>query len=378
NLWTGEEGLGLAGIGEGGGGLGEGIGLGSVGTLGHGAAKLRDDESDELQIGNLASLEPAQGIEAAALFRYSLPSKLSLRAHASALVPFLDAPIKVRRVAWFAAGAEAAASALHVTNDTKQTLPAGTLAVFSDGGFAGEALIARSKPGQSHLLTYGLDLDLELERTTGAVNEAPELFEFDGEQLEQHYLRRRSETLTLTNRSGSARTVYVELDVVDNAHIEGAKELGHDRDADKTYSVLEISPRQQASQSLVLEEALQRRFAFEELDSRELRAFAAAPTTRPAQRAKLFRAAERLLSAERRRGARPKREAELELAVADVARVRENARVLGAIHAKQGEAMSQQVLELEARIVALRTRVAELSSEENGFVTAAKRELSDL
>ena len=64
--------------------------------------------------------------------------------------------------------------------------------------------------------------------------------------------------------------------------------------------------------------------------------------------------------------------------MADVERIRENARVLGAIHAKQGEAMSDQVLKLEARIVALRTRVAELSSEADGFVAAAQHELSRL
>ena len=49
---------------------------------------------------------------------------LALQAHGSALVPFLDSAIKVRQIAWFSAQSEAAASALHVTNDTKQTLPA--------------------------------------------------------------------------------------------------------------------------------------------------------------------------------------------------------------------------------------------------------------
>lgn len=378
NLWSGEGGLALSGVGMGGGGYGMGVGLGRLGGVGHGAGRSGDTESSELRIGNLAALAPAEGIEAAALFRYTLPSKLSLRAHASALVPFLDSPIRVKKLAWFGVNASAAESALYVTNDTRQTLPAGTLSVFGDGGFAGEALLARSKPSESRLLSYGLDLDVELERRAGATTETPQLFSFDGEHLRLHYTRRRNETLTVTNRSGSARTVYVELAVVDNARVEGARELGHDSDSGKTYSVLEVAPQSELTQALELEEGLARSYELSSLDSRRLRGFALAKTTPQAQRAALLRAAEHLLSAERRRGAKPKRAAELEQALADVARVRENARVLGAIRAKQVEAMAQQVVELEARVTLLRTRVAELESEESGFVAAAQRELRRL
>jgi len=377
NLWSGE-GLELGSIGTSGGGMGEGIGFGS----GHGAVGYRHSQregaSDALSVGNLASLAPAEGVEAAALFRYSLPRKLSLGAHASALVPFVDSRIEVRRVAWFALDADAATSALHVKNDTQQTLPAGTLAVFADGGFAGEALLLRSKPREAHLLSYGVDLDVELERRAGESREEPKLFSFDGERLRQHYLRRRREALKLTNRSGSARTVYVELAVVDNAKIEGAGELGHDRDTDKTYTVMEMPPHHEQSQELVLEEALQRSFSFGGLDSRQLRAFGLATTTPPTQRGVLLRAAELLLSAEKRRGATPKRQAELEQALADVARVRENARILGVVHAKQVDTMSEQVVQLEAHIIELRARVAELNAEADGFSAAARRALRRL
>jgi len=377
NLWSGES-VEISGVGYGHGASGEGSGLGGIGTLGHGAGSAGDAASSELSIGNLAALSPAEGVEAAALFRYTLPSKLSLRAHASALVPFLDEAIKVRQLAWFGVDASVAQSALHVTNDTKQTLPAGTLAVFGDGGFAGEALLARSKPNQSHLLGYGLDLDVELVRRLEASSELPQLFSFDGERLLQHYLKKRRERLELTNRSGRARTVYVELSVIDNATVQGQKELGHDADSGKTYSVLELPPHSEVSQVLELEEALQQGFDFGRLDSQKLRAFAQAKTTRPAERAVLARAAEQLLAAERRRGAKPKREAELEQALADVARVRENARILGAVHAKRAEAMSELVIALEARIAQLRTRIAELTSEVDGYVAAAKQELGRL
>lgn len=376
NLWTGEE--------AGDGGTGEGIGLGSVGGQGYGAGggglggSHVNPESSELDIGNLASLTPAEGVDAAALFRYTLPNRLALQAHGSALVPFLDSAIKVRQISWFPASGDAASSALHVTNDTKQTLPAGTISVFGDGGFAGESILPRSKPHESHLLSYGVDLDIELDRERGATTEEPRLFAFSEDTLEQHYLRRRTETLTLKNRSRSARTVYVELDVVNNARVEGATELGHDADSNKTYTVAQVPAGQELSQQLKLEEGLRRSYAFDKLDSRTLRSFAAFTTTQPAQRATLLRAAEQLFFAESRRGAKPKRQAELEQALSDVARIRENARILGGIHAKQVDRMAERIVELEARVTQLRARIVELASEADGFVAAAKRELRKL
>ena len=91
-----------------------------------------------------------------------------------------------------------------------------------------------------------------------------------------------------------------------------------------------------------------------------------------------MRAADRLLLAEKRRGAIPKRRAELLQAVADVARIRENARILGGIHAKQVDVMARRVVELETRITELRSRIAELISEADGFVDGARRELRKL
>jgi hypothetical protein len=135
---------------------------------------------------------------------------------------------------------------------------------------------------------------------------------------------------------------------------------------------------QALSQTLRLEEGLRKNFDFDKLDSGMLRAFSAIKTTQPAQRAVLLRAAEQLRSAESRLGAKPKREADLAQALADVARIRENARILGGIHAAQVEPMAERIVQLENQINQLRTRIAELTSEADGFLAAAKRELRRL
>ena len=151
-----------------------------------------------------------------------------------------------------------------------------------------------------------------------------------------------------------------------------------DADSDKTYTVAQVPAGKDLTQALELEEGLRRSYELAKLDSGTLREFSTIATLKPAQRATLGRAAAQLLQAESRLGAKPKRGAELAQALADVARIRENARILGGIHAKQVESMAARIVDLEARITQLRTRVAELTSEADGFLAAMKRELRRL
>jgi hypothetical protein len=75
---------------------------------------------------------------------------------------------------------------------------------------------------------------------------------------------------------------------------------------------------------------------------------------------------------ETRRGAIPKRQADLNEAWRMWRAVRENARILGGVHAPQVEAMAKRVVELEGRVTQLRQRLAELMSEADAFEAAAK------
>ncbi len=120
-------GLGLTGTGEGGGGYGEGIGLGSIGTVGHGMGTGTGGvgESSLLEVGDLASIAQAKGVESGALFVYSMPSPVALRAHASALVPFVQQTVEAEPIAWFESPGEVARSAVRFVNSTSQALSAG-------------------------------------------------------------------------------------------------------------------------------------------------------------------------------------------------------------------------------------------------------------
>lgn len=366
SMWIGDSygagGLGLSGIGEGGGGRGEGVGLGSIGTIGHGAGTGSigaPSASSVLSVGNLASVAPAEGVEAGAMFRYSLKQPVDLRAHGSALVPFLGDGILARRIAFFSAPGQSARSAVHVTHQGTQTLPPGTIAVFADGGFAGESALARMKPRETQVIEFGVDLDVELSEKASSSSDQTKLLAFERGQLVEHFVRRHRVELALENRSGSGRDVFLKLGYMNNAKVEGADELAWDSNADKASAVFAIGPRQKLEKKLTVDEGLTRRHDPTKLGSARLRELAR--VLPESQKSVVLRSAELALEAEVRRGALGKRRAEYREMSSEILRLREHARALS--KGKGSEAVAKRLLAAEDSAKALRKRIAELDAE---------------
>ena len=356
---------GLSGVRRRRGGCGEGIGLGSIGTIGHGAGTGSlgsASASSQLSVGNLAAVAQAEGVEAGALFRYSLKQAVDLRAHGSALVPFLSDGIAARRIALFSAPGDSARSAVHLTHQGKQTLPPGTLAVFADGGFAGEASLQRMKPKETQVVEFGVDLDVELREVAHRQTDEVKLLGYASGKLVQHYVRHHALRYELENRSGSGRDVFLKLRFVNNAKVEGADELAYDTNASTALAVFKLAARKKIERPLSADEGLSRRIDPKTLGSRALSAMANSKVL-PERQKKLVRAAaDKLLEAEVRRGARGKRRAELGEIEADISRLREHARAIGAV--RGAEEVVKRLLASEDKAKGLRKRIAELGVED--------------
>jgi hypothetical protein len=364
--------LGGSGYGEGGGGRGEGIGLGAIGTVGNGGA------SSLLSVGNLAAVSSAAGAESGALFSYTLAAPVDLRAHASALLPFVQERVRASRIAWFEAPGKPARSALQLKNDTRQTLPAGTLAIFSDGAFSGESAIQRTKPGEARIVRYGFDLDVELTAERGSYSDEPRLLGYKGEALVEHFVRKHRLSYKLENRSGSARSVYAELAFVNNARVTGADRLDYDAERKKALAVFELPPKKQLTRKLAVDEGLYRRHAFAKLTAARLRDFAKRREVPAAQRAVVNEAAELLWDAEVRAGARAKRRAELTLLEVEIARIQATLAAMGTKNIRGAEKLVARVLEAEAERRKLVARIQELGVEIEQRRNRAKRALQKL
>ena len=353
-------GLGLSGVGSGGGGRGEGIGLGSVGTIGHGAGSGHG-ESSILDVGNLAAVATQEGVEAGAQFTYTLAGAIDLKARNSALLPFVQRDVTARRIALFSEAGTSARSAVRFQNETGQTLPAGPLAVFSNGGLAGEAAIDRLKPKEVQFVSFGLDMDISVDLDSAAkpVSET-RYVSMSGKVLREHFVRRRVERYRLENRSGAPRTVYLRLSTVKNARVTGADRMDFDPREQRAHAVFEVPPRSKGTRTLKLAEGLTGSLPLASLNSRLLRKLTRSKALPKSQRETLLRAASALHQAEIRTGARGKRRVELNTYRKDSHRLRGHARALGGKH---GAEAARRLLDLEDKIRRTRRRIATLSAE---------------
>jgi hypothetical protein len=381
SMWSGDGagGLGLSGTGEGGGGHGAGIGLGTIGTIGHGAgAGSGSDPSSSslLSVGSLASVAETEGVEAGALFQYALSSAIDLRARGSALVPFASETVGARRIAWFTRAGETARSAVHLKNESKQTLPPGPLSIFADGGFAGETAIDRLKPRESRLLSYGMDLDLDLTTKSDRYRDQTKLLVYRGERLTEHFVREHEVEYELENRSSSGRVVYLTLGYVDNTKLSGADELGYDAASRKPFAVFRIPARAQKSWKLTADEGLSRATGLSKLSSAGLRQLAIAPTLPKGQREVVALAAAELRRAEQRRAEVGRDIAEIAQLKGEIVRLRENVRAVAG--AKSGEPLVRRLIAAEDRLKGIRKRIVKQRAEAARHVREANGVLAKL
>jgi len=373
--------LSLRGVGQGGGGRGEGIGLGSIGTIGHHSAKApgdgaSEDIGDDFTIGNLAGVATADGAENGALFRYTLADKLELAAHASALVPFLGERLTARTIALVAAPGSDARSAVYVTHGGEQTLPPGTIAVFGDGGFAGEAALPRLKPHATATLEYGADLDVSLAQVADEQHDEPRALGFERSAVVEHYVRHHHVTDHVENRSGAPRSVFLTLGYVNNASVHGADELVYDSERQNAYAVFVLKARSEAERTLDVEEGLVRKHAVSTLTATELAELAEAASVPAAQRTIVRDAAALLAKAEAKRAELRRAKADLALREAEATRFREHARALGA--ARGTEQVVARLLAAEDRAEASRRALRALAAEVDALARATTRALMRL
>lgn len=364
-------GIGLTGVGEGGGGRGEGIGLASIGTVGHGSGG--DAASSLLSIGNLAASAQATGTESGALFLYRLARPLDLQAHGSALVPFVQQRVDAKALCWFERTGDAGRAGVRVVNGTGQTLPVGTIAVFADGGFAGESALDRLKPGERRFLRYGVDLDVELREKGSKSSEKSAKLVFERDSLVEHYVRHSDVVYEIENRSGRDRAVYVRLALSNNATVKGADDSDYDQATAAPLAVFDVKARSTATRPLVADEGLARSIPLASLRSDILHRLGAEDGIPEAQRKIALEAETKQKAVEEARAKLDKATAVLKGVEQDIARLRDTLKAMGDKSAGAGpNPVLTRIVALEDNIVAQR-KVVEAMTQEVQNRTAAVR-----
>lgn len=378
-------GLGLSGIGVGGGGTGEGtIGLGRISTVGHGSGVGGGGtgSSSLLSVGNLAAVAQSTGVEAGALFTYSLTEPLDLRAHGSALIPFVQEAVEVEAITWLDGPGATARSGARLSNSTRQTLPAGTLAVFDVGGLAGETALERLKPGERRFLQYGVDLDVELSKLREQSREEAQRLTFDHDTFEEHFLRRRDVLYRVENRAGQPRTLYVQLGLSQNAQIQGADRLEYDTTKSTPIAIFEVPPQSRLERPVSTVEGLVTRTGYQSLSAARLQQLATVATLPAAERAVVTEAVARQKELEDAAKELDRSRAEIKKTEKDLERLREHLKALGGAKDSSGpeggNPLVRRILEGEDKLSALSKKLDTLEGDQERRREAVKKVLERL
>jgi hypothetical protein len=368
-LWgDGFGGLNLSGVGSGGGGYGAGSVTHRSSTYGKGSGvgsgEVSVRSSSLLSVGGLADVASATGVENGALFTYTVTKPFSLGARDSALVPFLQKGVEVNAVAWFDSPSASARSAVRFVNTTGQTLPAGTLAVFADGGFAGESTLDRLKPGEGRFVQFGDELDVEVTEKKATPREEPKRLTFTDDRFEEHFLRTTELTYELENRAPTPRTLYVRLPMDANAKITGADGADFDDAIRRPIVVFRLAARERTKRTFSVLEGLSRSISLPSLTEKGLLAIIEQASLPPSELATAREAALKLKDVAAMAKALTTAETELSDAAADVERFQKH---LQALSGDKGSAVTPVVarlLEAEDRLAAVKKRQLALREDE--------------
>jgi len=199
---------------------------GVAGGTGGGAYRLPLPSSDVLDQ-KLAELEPsAQGRDLGDLFEYKVTEPISIARGQSALVPILRSDVGADRVSLWTgrtAGGRALRS-LWLTNSSGLTLDGGSFTVLDTGTFAGEGLIEPVKPGEKRLLSYAVDLGVQVEAHNGDQQRTVTKIAIAHGVLVEHTDAVARRVYTIRNSDTTERRVIIEHPVRPNWKLTGGVE----------------------------------------------------------------------------------------------------------------------------------------------------------
>jgi hypothetical protein len=339
-----------------GGGSGSGYGRGSGGGFGgrgtRSVSRAELGSSALLSVGNLAELAVGQGRETKTAFVYDAGESLDLAAGRSAMVPFLQSAVESAAITWvqgFATGPSR--HALRVVNSTAQTLPEGTLAVFGDGGFAGETVLPRLKPGERRFLEIGDDPDTEMTIVEQKWEDVPKRIVYERGDLQEHFLRTSTIVLDLANRSGQARHVHVSVPAGSNTTIEGADAIDFDVDRGRPLAIFELAPNGRIdARKVVIQEGLSRTNAVTGLSESRIELLSTAPSLTDAERSAMKATLARLIELHAAEAEVARLEAEIVTITADIERLRGHLQAMAGDSAGEKGPLVQRLLNTEDQL----------------------------
>lgn len=307
----------------------------------------------------------AQGSDLGELFRYEIEKPVTLERQRSAMLPIVGGEIEAERVAIYDERvlARHPLSGLRLKNTTEFHLMQGPVTVYDQrGGYSGDARIEDMAPGTERLLSYAVDLDVEVApRAEGRPEELVSVRLMKGTLSTARKLA-RAKVFEVKNSGKEAVKVLVEHPLE-----AGWKLTTPESPAEKTRDRYRFAVRAEPGKTATLEVAeelpVEETHAITNLDDDRILFYSRAKASSPAVRESLAEVLRRKRELEQVTRDRQIREQEITTIDQEQTRIRGN---MAAID-RGSDLFNQYVkkfTEQEKRIEALRGEIAALLKQE--------------
>lgn len=170
-------------------------------------------------MGGEGGFDIQQGVESLAsagdvgeLFEYAIDTPVTLPRRQSAMLPIVNASIDGQKVSIYDENVQAKhpLNGLELTNSTSLHLMQGPITVFDGGSYAGDSRIEDLPPGAKRLISYALDLDVEVAPEQKSRPRELTTVKIIKGTLHSTYKQQREKTYTVKNSGKEAKKVLIE------------------------------------------------------------------------------------------------------------------------------------------------------------------------
>jgi hypothetical protein len=186
--------------------------LNEVAPAGAPAPSLEVDSESRRRILAEGVAAGAQGAQSGELFQYQIKSPITLARQKSAMLPILSDNVSGEKVSIYNQNVQPKfpLNGFRLKNSTGLHLMQGPITVFEDSAYAGDARIEDLAPGQERLISYGLDLKMEVEPQRGSGRNDLVSVKIRKGTLIATRKASEEETYNVRNRDQKRKTVLIE------------------------------------------------------------------------------------------------------------------------------------------------------------------------
>ena len=191
----------------------------------------------------------ASSAETGEVFFFRVDDPVTVGRRQSAMIPILTESIEGRRVSITSPsdGIGHPMRGLEMTNTSELKLMPGPVSVYDSGAFAGDAQIGYVGAGDDRMLSFGVDLDVSIERQTQNRRERIEQISIRDGVIIKRVFNQIADRVTIDNAdSKRGRTVVVEINALEGWELDSKTPLYESAPGLHRFAV-EVGPGQEAA-----------------------------------------------------------------------------------------------------------------------------------